>query len=179
MPWLSESGWLNPPSDTTPPIITVNITGTLSNNGWYTDTVTGSWLVVDEESDYTLTGCDKFTVSADTVGDTFTCSALSLGGPSSVIEILKRDATPPSASASAVPQPNGAGWNNSPVTVTFDGSDALSGIAGCDSDVTLSEEGEGMSASGTCRDAAGNVSAASVKNIKIDTTAPVITITTP
>ena len=141
-PWTVPDGWLDAtePTETTPPIITVNIEGTLGNNGWYTDTVAISWLVVDEESEYTSTGCGTSTVSADTAGKPFTCSALSLGGPASVSVIVKREATPPSASASAAPQLNGAGWNNNDVIVSFNGSDDLSGIAASYANETISRE---------------------------------------
>ncbi len=40
------------------------------------------------------------------------------------------------------------GWYITDITVSFNSSDALSGIADCDNDVILSEEGVGMSASG-------------------------------
>lgn len=43
------------------------------------------------------------------------------------------------------------------MTVSFSGSDDLSGIASCDPDVVLSSEGAGQSASGTCTDLASNV----------------------
>ncbi len=64
------------------------------------------------------------------------------------------------------------------MTVTFSGTDALSGIAGCTLPVVLSNEGAGQAASGTCSDQAGNSSApATASNIKIDKTAPVVSVT--
>src|SRR5207244_4733544 len=45
--------------------------------------------------------------------------------------VVKIDKTPPAAQAAASPQPNAAGWNNSNVTVSFTGTDPLSGIAYC------------------------------------------------
>jgi hypothetical protein len=43
------------------------------------------------------------------------------------------DLTPPVVAASAGPAPNASGWNTTPVTVAFSGTDALSGLApnGC------------------------------------------------
>jgi len=61
---------------------------------------------------------------------------------------LNIDKTVSLAMASASPEANAIGWYCCAVTVTFDGSDALSGIADCDNDVILSEDGVGMSASG-------------------------------
>jgi RHS repeat-associated protein len=93
---------------------------------------------------------------------------------------VKIEKTLPTAQAAASPQPNGAGWNNGDVTVSFTGSNALSGIASCSPPVVISTEGKNQSASGTCIDNAGNVSQpASVSNINIDKTPPVVTITSP
>jgi hypothetical protein len=83
------------------------------------------------------------------------------------------DRTAPTASASRSPAANAYGWNNGDVTVSFAGSDALSGIASCDAPVVLSSEGAGQSASGSCTDKAGNTSAlATASGINIDRTAP-------
>src|SRR5204862_18910 len=51
-------------SDTTAPIITPNVAGTLGSNGWYTSDVTVSWSVVDAESTISSqTGCDTTIVT--------------------------------------------------------------------------------------------------------------------
>jgi len=66
------------------------------------------------------------------------------------------------------------------VTVTFSGTDAMSGGVTCDPQVVLSGEGTGQSASGRCYDAAGQQSnLATVSSIKIDKTNPTAAITTP
>jgi len=66
------------------------------------------------------------------------------------------------------------------VTVSFSGSDSLSGIASCSAPVTLSAEGANQSASGACTDLAGNVSAAATASgINIDKTPPAIVILSP
>jgi hypothetical protein len=163
-----------PPSDTTPPVITPNVSGTLGSNGWYTSDVTVTWTVSDPESSISSsTGCGSTTISADTGGTTLTCSATSAGGTNSQSVTIMRDATPPSASAAASPGPNGSGWNNLPVVVSFNGTDSLSGIASCDLPVVLSSEGAGQSASGTCTDNAGNTSSsATASGINIDLAPP-------
>ena len=86
------------PSDDTPPSITANISGTLGNNGWYTSSVSVTWTVTDAESDVTSTGCDPTTLSADTPGQTVTCSATSDGGSASESVTIKIDQTAPSVS---------------------------------------------------------------------------------
>jgi hypothetical protein len=91
------------PTDTTPPVITPTIVGTLGNNGWYTDDVTVTWTVVDGESAVTSsTGCDATTISADTAGTTLTCSATSTGGTASQSVTIKRDGTQPVVTVTGV-----------------------------------------------------------------------------
>jgi hypothetical protein len=160
--------------DTTPPEITPSVSGDLGDNGWYVSDVTVSWTVTDLESEVSETsGCEPTVIDADTAGITLECTATSAGGTASESVTIKRDATAPTASASASPTPNANGWNNSDVTVSFSGADNLSGIDACDPAVVLSSEGAGQSASGTCTDLAGNVSAlATASGIDIDKTPP-------
>lgn len=166
------------PPDTTPPVITPTVTGTLGNNGWYVSDINVSWTVTDPDSVISSqTGCGATTVTADTAGITFTCTATSVGGTASQSVTVKRDATAPAAIAAAAPAPNANGWNNTDVTVTFTGTDGMSGVASCTAPAVLGE-GAGQSATGTCTDNAGNVSApATASNINVDKTNPVITVT--
>ncbi len=157
------------------PVITPQVSGTPGTNGWYTSNVTLTWSVTDSLGTVSSTnGCGPVSVTSDTTGQTYTCSATSLGGSSSQSVIIKRDATPPVASATQAPMPNGNGWNKTSVVVSFNGTDAISGIASCSPSVTLSTQGAHQSASGTCTDNAGNTSATvTASNINIDETPPV------
>jgi hypothetical protein len=85
---------------------------------------------------------------------------------------LKIDGIPPTITGSRTPAANGFGWNNSPVTVSFNCSDAESGIAACDPGVLLSNAGAGQSYTGLAQDNAGNTASATVSDINIDLTAP-------
>lgn len=168
-----------PPPDSTPPVITSNVSGTMGNNGWYTSDVSVSWAVSEPESPATLVtnGCGPTVINYDTPGKTLTCEATSAGGMSSQSVTIKRDATAPTISGSASPAPNGSGWNNTNVAVSFSCSDAPSGVASCEPDLTLSSEGAGLSASGTAVDNAGNSASATVSGINIDKTAPTVSVT--
>ena len=164
-----------PPLDTTTPVITPNVVGTLGNNGWYTSDVTVSWTVTDAESSITSSsGCVPTTINTNTVGTTLTCAATSAGGSSSQSVTIKRDATAPTIGGSATPAPNADGWNNAAVTVSFACSDAMSGIVSC----TVAQpvgEGSAQSVTGTAVDNAGNSAITTVSGIDVDLTLPGIT----
>ncbi len=84
------------PPDSTPPVITKDLTGTVGNNGWYTTNVGVDWTVADNESTISSqSGCADFSVTSDQNSTTYTCSATSRGGTSSDSVTIKRDATAP------------------------------------------------------------------------------------
>ena len=92
---------------------------------------------------------------------------------------VKIDKTPPSISASVAPAPNAAGWNNTlPVTVTFNCTDAVSGVVNFTQPMQLNNPGANQAVPGNCTDIAGN-SANTNATVNIDTTAPSIVINTP
>ena len=113
-------------SDPSPPSITPHVTGMLGNNNWYTSDIGVSWTVVDNESPATTTGCGPSSVTSDTAGVSFTCSATSAGGSDSETVSVKRDTTDPIV-AYAGNQPSYALTDT--VAITCSASDALSGLA--------------------------------------------------
>jgi hypothetical protein len=83
-------------ADTTAPLIVPTVTGTAGASGWYVSNVAVSWTVSDAETPVTSTsGCGPSTVTADTSGVTFSCTAQSAGGTASRSVTIKRDVTPP------------------------------------------------------------------------------------
>lgn len=150
------------PPDTTTPVITPTISGTLSTGGWYTSDVTVTWSVVDDESAISAsTGCDATTVTADTTVTTFTCEATSAGGNSSQSVTIKRDATAPVVSVTGVA--DGAVYTLGDVPAAgCTTTDATSGVATA---ATISTSGGPVGEIiVTCEgavDYAGNVSSAS------------------
>ena len=99
-----------------------------------------------------------------------TCSAT----PSVVV-----DRTDPEISSDVTPEPNANGWNSTgTVTVSFTGTDSGSGLVSTTPDVVISSEGAGQTVTGTAIDAAGNTASVEV-TVNIDTTTPVVTITSP
>lgn len=70
--------------------------------------------------------------------------------------------------------PNGAGWNNGAVTVTFSCEDDLSGVNTLTEPIEITAEGVDQTATGYCTDKAGNTSSVTAEGINIDTTVPTI-----
>ena len=71
---------------------------------------------------------------------------------------LKYDATPPTITA-AIPsrRPDHDGWYNHPVSFSFSGTDATSGISSCTDTPYSGPDSAGASLTGSCTDRAGNV----------------------
>lgn len=168
--------------DQTPPEIVSSVTGTVGSNNWYTSNVSVRWLVSDDESEgttLTTTGCEEQALTEDTAGLTITCSASSAGGHSSETVTIRRDATKPEISGSRSPTPNSAGWNNTSLAVTFSCADAMSGIASCVGDTSVTTEGIGQFVTGTATDEAGNRTSIDLLGINVDLTGPIVTISSP
>lgn len=164
----------NDQRDTTAPIVEYDLVcATDGNAGYCLGDVTLSWIVTENESEVTTSGCEQQVVNYDTTGISFTCTASSEGGNSDATVTIKRDATAPITSfVSQSPEANVNGWNNSSVDVTFACSDETSGVDDDSKVVTLDTEGAGQSASATCEDIAGNTSENTIDRINIDMTAP-------
>ena len=159
---------------TVPLIAFVGRTPAANANGWNNSDVVVDWSCSDGGSGVVAASVSQ-TVSTEGANQSAggTCedrAGNTAGDEQAGINI---DKTAPTVAASASPGPNANGWNNSDVTVSFSGSDALSGIDFCSDAVVLSSEGAGQSASGTCTDDAGNASpSATASGISIDKTAP-------
>lgn len=120
---------LDPSMDSTSPLITPTLTGTVGNNNWYRSAVSVTWSVTDPESGIaSSTGCGPTTLPNDTPGTTLTCSAVNGVGLSNSLPItIKIDKTPPTISG--MPAPGCTLWppNHKLVQVaTVTASDALS-----------------------------------------------------
>jgi hypothetical protein len=67
------------------------------------------------------------------------------------------------------------GWFRAPVAITFRGTDATSGVLTCTKTSYAGPNSAAARVRGTCRDIAGNVSAAKAFALKYDATAPTVT----
>jgi hypothetical protein len=179
------------PADSTAPNISyvLDPASPDGNNDWYKSNVTLTWTVTDPESPGSIvkTGCVDQNITADQAATTYSCSATSDGGSAGPLNVtIKRDATAPSVVyTSALPAPNGEGWNNTDVVATFTATDTLSGFAGpstteTGTSATLGEGSAVTVGSPAFTDLAGNTAAAGAATsepFKIDKTAPTVSVT--
>lgn len=148
---------------------TYTISGTAGDNGWYRSTVVVHVTAADS-------GCPAtpFNVTFNTSADKFSC-----GNAGSTLTLqFKIDVDPPVVTGAAAERPpDSNGWYTHPVNITFSGSDGNSGLASCTGGSFGGPDSATASATGTCRDNAGNVSAAGSFGLKYDATPPTITPT--
>ena len=166
--------------DNVPPTITASADRPPNTAGWYNTNVVVSFACADKTSG--VASCPPpVTVGGEGANQIISGSATDNAGNRATTQIaINLDKTPPVAQNNASPQPNTNGWNNSNVTVTFTGTDTLSGIASCSPAVILASDGNNQSGSGTCTDIAGNTSAVSTRSgINIDKTPPTVAFGTP
>jgi uncharacterized repeat protein (TIGR01451 family) len=120
-------------ADTTPPVVAPRWTPANPDgaNGWYITAPSLAWSVTDAESAITSrVGCVASTLSADTAGQSFDCSATSTGGTTGpVTTTVKLDRVAPSLTAPAAVTADTTAFEAA--TVSFaspTASDSLSGV---------------------------------------------------
>jgi hypothetical protein len=145
--------------DTTPPVISATVTGTLGNNNWYTTDVNVSWTIIDNESVISgSTGCDSTAITTDSAGVTLSCTATSSGGTTVQTVVIKRDATAPSVNPVVTSNPV---LLQAVASISSNANDAISGLAleSCATPTTNSVGSNSVSCTAT--DNAGNTTSAS------------------
>lgn len=140
-----------------------------------------SWSVTETESPVTATtGCDPATVTADTAGQTLTCSATSAGGTAGGTVTVERDATAPVVTVTGGPSDGGAYPSTAvPATPTCNATDATSGVDpnGC-TVAGYSTAAGPHTLTFSATDVAGNTrSATRAYTVTVDTTPPISTAT--
>jgi hypothetical protein len=163
--------------DQTAPVISASIAPSPNGAGWNTTSVTVHFTCADATSGIAAGACPSDqTVSTEGVS-TVSGSVDDRAGNTATTSITVRvDTIAPGITGAQTPAANGAGWNNSDVTVSFTCTDAGSGIAGsgCTAPVDVGESAN-RSVTGTAVDLAGNTTTTSVTGINVDETAPTLT----
>jgi hypothetical protein len=163
--------------DRTAPTIEGSRSPAANGNGWNNGAVTVSFSCSDGLSGVQSCAPSQ-TLAGEGAGQSATGSATDVAGNSSSATVggINIDLTPPAIGGAAFPPANFAGWNNSPVTVSFTCSDALSGVDSCTPDVVFAGEGHFV-ATGAAIDRAGNATPSpAMFPIHIDFTSPVVMV---
>ncbi len=166
-------------ADTKAPIVTRTLVPTANAAGWNNGTVTVVWSASDPAPSsgtpstpaptvVTTEGAAQPVTSGQSCDPSNNCAT-----GSTVVSI---DRTAPTITSAALPAANTAGWNKSPVTVSFSCADTLSGIAACPASQIVSSQGS-TTASATINDRAGNPASTS-RVVEVDTVAPALTAVT-
>ncbi len=113
--------------DNNGPTIVGNATGTVGDNGWYTTNVGLTWTVTDLFGVATQTNCGAQSVTSDTTGVSYTCTAVDNAGNSNNGTVtIKRDTVNPTGSLTA---PTAGATVRAGITVSSNSADATSGVA--------------------------------------------------
>lgn len=169
--------------ETAPTLVFAAPTPAANGAGWNNTNVSFAYTTNDNLSgvDNNLTPSGPLVLSSEGNNVTGNVTVYDIAGNHATFTspAAKIDKTPPSISASVSPAPNPAGWNNTvPVTVTFNCTDGLSGVANFTQPVQLNNQGANQVVPGNCTDVAGN-SANTSATVNIDTTPPAVSITSP
>jgi hypothetical protein len=167
--------------DNIAPMVTHALTPAPNAEAWNREDVTVHFSARDNDGG---SGVDAGRTTPDVLVDEETAGRVVRGeaydlagnrGTDSVI--VKLDETAPTITASIVSGERGlGGWYVGPVTVRFTCSDALSGVAVCPDDVTLTATGAGQSVTREAVDRAGNTASATLGDVDIDVTKPAIAL---
>ena len=160
--------------DASPPAASASLGRAPDANGWYAKPVAISFAGSDATS-----GMASCTAAATYAGPDSGSAGVAgectdkAGNRAPASASFRFDSTPPTTVAQPARPPDVNGWYSKPLTVEFKGSDKLSGVASCTAPVNYSRpDTADAKVTGTCRDEAGNLSAAASSSFKFDATPP-------
>jgi hypothetical protein len=138
---------------------------------WYTGpsvAVTWSW----QPASPTFSGCQNQAFAEEMKPVNRSCTVTWGGTTITKTVWIGIDRTPPQVVSFQTDRPpDYNGWFNHPVGLTFQGSDATSGVVSCSSTTYGGPDGQGAMVSGSCSDAAGHTGVGSLP-INYDATPP-------
>lgn len=159
--------------DDTAPSVSGAPSRAADSDGWYNHPLTMGWNGSDATSGIASCSAPSSYGGPDTGFATRSGSCTDNAGNTSTASVSFRyDATPPTSGPAAGRPADANGWYNHPLTVSWNWSDATSGLASCTAPVSYSgPDTSGTSVSGTCTDDAGN-STSAVFPFKYDSIPP-------
>ncbi|HEV3478929.1 MAG TPA: hypothetical protein VG144_05720 [Gaiellaceae bacterium] len=162
--------------DATAPQATATPSRAANAQGWFNAPLTVSFSATDATSGKPSCSAARSYAGPDSASASVagTCTD-EAGNVGSATLPLKYDATAPQTTATPSRAANANGWYRAPLTVTFEGTDGMSGIDSCDAAKSYSgPDAASAGVSGACRDRAGNTAAGALA-LKYDATAPSVT----
>jgi len=160
--------------DKTPPTISASATPNANANGWNKTDVSVTYKCADAVSGLAPGSPPAPSVLALEGADQSAsgkCFDVAGNAAEAIVKSINIDKTPPVLTATLSPTPNSNGWNRSDVTVTFQATDPLSGVATVSVPSAITTEGKQQPVSGRATDRADNVSSLSVL-VSLDRTPP-------
>lgn len=169
----SGSGSVSLRYDATAPSVSASPERGPDANGWYNRALPVRFSGSDATSG--IASCSSTTYSGPDAAETSVTGNCidNAGNTGSAALPIKYDATPPSVEARAARKPDKNGWYNRPVTVSFSGNDAVSGVDTCVPPIRYrGPSRKQASLTGTCRDRAANTSPPAALVLKYDSKPP-------
>jgi hypothetical protein len=160
--------------DATGPTVSASPSRAPDANGWYNHPLTVAFTGSDAVSGVEACSAPQTYDGPDSAAAGIAGSCVDrAGNTGSSAAVIGFDRTPPTVTgASPGRPPDGKGWYNRPVVVSFAGADSTSGVESCSAPGYSGPNSATASVGGSCRDRAGNVSAPGSFALKYDSTAP-------
>ena len=166
--------------DKTAPQIAASVDGEPNVHGWFNRNVTVSFTASDEPGGSGLAAVSPVVVVSSEGANSEIGNAKDIAdNESTALVTLNIDKTAPAIALTSRTVANAFGWNKTDVVVTWSCGDGGSGTVSPGVTQTVSSEGAGQTATGTCLDLADNSSSDAASDINIDKTAPTVAITSP
>jgi sugar lactone lactonase YvrE len=166
--------------DKTAPEVTGSRSPLANTHGWNNTDVTVGVSATDSLSG--VAECEPDVVlSLEGAGQSVTRQCTDLAGNSASVTVasVSIDKTAPEVAGELARPADKNGWYNHAVSISWSGTDALSGVLSCSSDATYAgADALAASVSGQCSDRAGNEGTSSL-TLNYDATAPTVSIVTP
>jgi hypothetical protein len=160
--------------DTTPPTLSGPTTERApDHDGWYARPIHIDWHGTDAISG--VVSCSSLTYAGpDDANAAAPGMCTDAAGNSSGQSFgLRYDATPPAVTVTAARPADHDGWYNHPVSISWSGTDATSGIDSCTAPLTYSgPDNSNASSGGHCTDHAGNTASPPALSFRYDATPP-------
>jgi large repetitive protein len=169
--------------DLTAPTISASRSPVANNNGWNNEDVTVSFLCSDTLSGIAFAGCPQAVTRGEGANQSVTGTATDAAGNTKQASVagINIDKTLPLLSGAPTTAAVQNGYYRGPVVIHWTCSDTLSGIptGTCPADSVVSSNGEGLYASASVTDRAGNTTPADSAAVNIDQLAPTTTSDAP